>query len=333
MHKECMIKWKTRVQQMKSCQGIDQDIERVIHSEKEKWRQILRIVMDAVLYLSTNCLSFRGSHETPSDLITQCPQPRQEQQKGTSIIFIKDKNEIIDILAKTVRNSILNDIKEAKYYTIMFDCTPDVSHTEQMSQVIRYVKRTGDVCEIKESFIDFIEVAGKTGEDICQQILEKLAVDDLDIGQYRGQYYDNGSNMAGIHKGVQARIAERNELAHFLNLVEGSSQTRWSAKHVAVNALLNNLPEIAEALEEVKQTSHAPEAKYERGVWGIVTFATVTEGTNVEVKYELSFTMIDGKVMELAKLGCDSVNDFIRRALKKLLSNKLASQVTICFLK
>lgn len=77
MHKECMIKWKTRVQQMKSCQGIDQDIERVIHSEKEKWRQILRIVMDAVLYLSTNCLSFRGSHETPSDLITQYPQPSQ----------------------------------------------------------------------------------------------------------------------------------------------------------------------------------------------------------------------------------------------------------------
>ncbi|XP_071051410.1 uncharacterized protein [Onthophagus taurus] len=119
--------------------------------------------------------------------------------------------------------------------------------------------------------------------------------------------------MAGIHKGVQARIAERNELAkfvpclaHSLNLVgvhsasscqeainlfgliqkvdcfsvgsatrwdimkkwvktnlKGSSQTRWPAKHVGVNALLNNFPEIAEALEEVKQTSHAPKAKYE----------------------------------------------------------------------
>lgn len=78
-------------------------------------------------------------------------------------------------MAKTVRNSILNYIKEAKYYTIMFDCIPEVSHTEQTSQIIRYVKRTGDVCEIKESFIDFIEVAGKTGEDICQQILEELA--------------------------------------------------------------------------------------------------------------------------------------------------------------
>lgn len=32
-----------------------------------------------------------------------------------------------------------------------------------------------------------------------------------------------------------------------------------------MNALLNNLPEIAEALEEVKQTSHAREANYEAG--------------------------------------------------------------------
>ncbi|CAG9575522.1 unnamed protein product [Danaus chrysippus] len=32
-----------------------------------------------------------------------------------------------------------------------------------------------------------------------------------------------------------------------------------------VNALLNNLPEIAEALEEIKQTSRAPEAKFEAG--------------------------------------------------------------------
>lgn len=128
MHKECMIKWKTRVQQIKSCQGIDQDIEIVIHTEKEKWRQILRIVIDAVLYLSTNCLSFRRSHETPSDLITQCPKPCQgnflnlisllakhnatlkfqlEHLKKGQVSYLSKttQNEIIDLMAKTVRNT------------------------------------------------------------------------------------------------------------------------------------------------------------------------------------------------------------------------------------
>ncbi|KAK9876414.1 hypothetical protein WA026_012728 [Henosepilachna vigintioctopunctata] len=92
---------------------------------------------------------------------------------------------------------------------------------------------------MKESFINSIEVAGKTGEDIAHQISEKLAVDDLDIGQCRGQSYDNGSNMASIHKRV----------GHYKKNVrtnsKESSQKRWSAKHVALNALLNNLPGIA----------------------------------------------------------------------------------------
>ncbi|VEN56975.1 unnamed protein product [Callosobruchus maculatus] len=406
MHKECMIKWKTRLQQMKSCQGIDQDIERAIHTEKEKWRQILRIVMDAVLYLSTNCLSFRGSNETPSDLITQCPQPSQgnflnliallakhnstlkfqlEHLKKGQVSYLSKtiQNEIIDIMAKTVRNSILNDIKEAKYYTIMFDCTPDVSHTEQMSQVIRYVKKTGNVCEIKESFIDFIEVAGKTGEIICQQILEKLTVDALDIDQCRGQSYDNGSNMAGIYKGAQARIAERNELAEFvpclahsLNLVgvhsasscqeainlfgliqkvytffvgsstrwdimkkyvktnlKGCSQTRWSAKHVAVNALLNNLPKVAEALEEVKQTSHAPEAKYEAGyllnaiknfnfILNLTIWANILREinrVNIEIQKEdiilaRSVALMDGLLKTLQKMRENPMEYWIKEA-------------------
>lgn len=118
-------------------------------------------------------------------------------------------------MANTVRNSILNDIKEAKYYTIMFDCTPHVSHSEQISQVIRYVKKCGDMCEIKETFMDFIEISGKTGEYISQRIVEQLTLDGLDIGQC-GQFYDNGSNMASNYNGVQARIAEMNHLAEFV---------------------------------------------------------------------------------------------------------------------
>ncbi|CAH1100181.1 unnamed protein product [Psylliodes chrysocephalus] len=42
-----------------------------------------------------------------------------------------------------------------------------------------------------------------------------------------------------------------------------SSQTRWSAKHVAVKALLNDFPDVVESLEELKKTSNASEAKYE----------------------------------------------------------------------
>ncbi|XP_022903846.2 zinc finger MYM-type protein 1-like [Onthophagus taurus] len=192
-HKECVIKWKTRLQQIKSCQGIDRDVELLIQSEKEKWRQILHVVMDAVMYLATNCLSFRGSKETINDLTINYPQPNQGNflnliillakhnptlklhldhlQKGQVSYLSKTvQNEIIQLLACNVRNTIIDEIKGANYFTIMFDCTPDIAHNEQMSQVFQYVKITGSECEIKESFIDFVQVGGKTGEYITQQI-------------------------------------------------------------------------------------------------------------------------------------------------------------------
>lgn len=43
------------------------------------------------------------------------------------------QNEIISILGKSTREKGLNRVKESKYYSIMFDCTPDMSHKEQMS--------------------------------------------------------------------------------------------------------------------------------------------------------------------------------------------------------
>jgi hypothetical protein len=56
----------------------------------------------------------------------------------------------------------------------MFDCTPDVSHKEQMSQIIRYVKITDTEISIEENFVDFIHSSEKTGTDLASEILKKI---------------------------------------------------------------------------------------------------------------------------------------------------------------
>ncbi|XP_071053576.1 zinc finger MYM-type protein 1-like [Onthophagus taurus] len=45
--------------------------------------------------------------------------------------------------------------------------------------------------------------------------------------------------------------------------LKGNSQTRWSARHLAVTALINNLPEVVEALEKIAESSLSAESKYE----------------------------------------------------------------------
>ena len=48
--------------------------------------------------------------------------------------------EFIELLGHHVRQKIVDDIREAKYYAMLFDSTPDLSHTDQMTQIIRYVR-------------------------------------------------------------------------------------------------------------------------------------------------------------------------------------------------
>jgi len=136
------------------------------------------------------------------------------------------QNEIILTLGKSTREKGLNRIKEPKYYSIMFDYTPDVSHKEQMSQVLRYVYISNGTVSIEETFIDFIESHEKTGEVLALEITEKLKNDGLKLSNCRGQSYDNASNMSGKYKGVKTRILQINNLAmyvpcnaHSLNLV------------------------------------------------------------------------------------------------------------------
>ena len=50
------------------------------------------------------------------------------------------QNELIQLVADKIKEIHLGALKEAKYYSIILDCTPDVSHVEQMSIVLRFVE-------------------------------------------------------------------------------------------------------------------------------------------------------------------------------------------------
>lgn len=67
------------------------------------------------------------------------------------------QNELIECLAKCLTEFITNAVLESKYYTILVDCTSDLSHVEQMPTVLRYVGLCPDEnkYKIEERFLSF----------------------------------------------------------------------------------------------------------------------------------------------------------------------------------
>ena len=78
---------------------------------------------------------------------------------------------------------------------MLFDSTPDLSHTDQMTQIIRYVRIMEGTVAVVESFIDFIPCQRKTAADFTTVILQELEDGGLPIEDCRGQGYDNAGTM------------------------------------------------------------------------------------------------------------------------------------------
>ena len=79
----------------------------------------------------------------------------------------RSQNEFIDECSKVVLNAIVEEVnKQALYYSIIVDGTPDVSHTEQITFILRYVNLNEKVWKICERFLT-MENCDKKREGYC----------------------------------------------------------------------------------------------------------------------------------------------------------------------
>jgi hypothetical protein len=236
-HLSCLEKWKTLSSGLHLQTTIDSVHISQMEKEKKRFRDILHRILDVILFLSRQNLSFRGHREDASsanrgnflelvellshyDAVLKEHLVRFQQSKDnrmmSSYMSPQTQNEFISLLANHVNKKLVSDIKEARYFGILFDSTPDVSHSDQMSTVIRYVHIISGTVEVRESFLGFFCLKGKTAVALTGDILGKLESEGLDIQLCRGQGYDNAASMAGIHGGVQQKIKAINPKAVFV---------------------------------------------------------------------------------------------------------------------
>ena len=94
-----------------------------------------------------------------------------------------------------------------------------------MSIIVRIVKMDKEP-KMKEHFLGFLVASETTGLGLSSLILNRLTELNIPFDDCRGQSYDNGANMKGKNRGVQARLLEKSPCAlyvpceaHSLNVV------------------------------------------------------------------------------------------------------------------
>ncbi|CAI6358417.1 unnamed protein product [Macrosiphum euphorbiae] len=89
---------------------------------------------------------------------------------------------------KKLKHNIVKELKISKYFSISIDSTPDISHVDKLSFMVRYVLETGLPVE---RFLCFVSNPGHKALDLTNAITNTLKSHDIDISDCRGQSYDS----------------------------------------------------------------------------------------------------------------------------------------------
>lgn len=173
-----------------------------------KNREVLRKFNDRVCFLGEHELGFRGHNESENsvnkgnyvDLINFLAKydPIMKEHleswcafKGTLNII---QNDLIQCIGDIVLKNIICEVQQTQFVSIILDETTDVANFSQLSKVIRYVTKTGDV---KEIFLGFTEISSQRTAAALYDIVQKIIVDELNCeNKIIAQSYDGAAVMA-----------------------------------------------------------------------------------------------------------------------------------------
>lgn len=207
------------------------------HNEKVKEnRDILKRLLDAVMFLCFQELPFRGHDESvDSDnrgnfeellcFISRYDSKLEKFLNDATVFSGTSKsiqNDLIEAVSFVVRSKIEAELQNSLFFAWQADETVDITCSSQLSIVFRYVNKEG---QIVERFAGFFADAGRTADSLFKFLTETFNKLNLEK-KLIAQTYDGASVMAGHLNGLQANIKNiapqalfTHCYAHALNLV------------------------------------------------------------------------------------------------------------------
>ena len=109
------------------------------------------------------------------------------------------QNELINCCGNYIKDILVKEIKQNRFFSVLADEASDCSNQEQLSLVTRFVDGSG---EIREECLGFLHCdLGLSGKALAETVLNGIANFTLDIQNCRGQGYDGASSVSGYING------------------------------------------------------------------------------------------------------------------------------------
>jgi len=226
----------------------------------ERNRGILKSILKVIVLCGRQNIALRGHTEEKSNFMALVnfraetdlllAKHLKESPPNARYLSPQIQNEFIELCGDQIRDNIVKECTEAKFFSLIADEVTDKSTTEQISMCVRFMGKdeNGEYC-LKESFVCFTETSSTTGEEITQKIIDKFNELGLIIDNLRGQGYDGTGNMAGKFSGVQARIKE---------IVPSAEYVHCYAHCLNLSVVKScQLPLIRNMMDVVKEISYA----------------------------------------------------------------------------
>ncbi|CAB3989752.1 zinc finger MYM-type 1-like [Paramuricea clavata] len=189
-------------------------------AEIERNRDAIKIMLDITRTLARQGLAMRGSSEenegnsnfnqfvqllsrhVPSFKRWLADAPKRPH--AARYLSPKSQNEYIKLLGEDVSNRVTEEINRSAMWSVIADTTPNVSHTDQMAVVARYV--CPDSGLPTERLVDIKDINDKTGDGQALAIIASLDRKCLDKNGIAFQSYDFTASMSGVFRGCQAKM-------------------------------------------------------------------------------------------------------------------------------
>lgn len=194
-------------------------------------RKMIKHLINMIIFLSTQELSFRGNDETVSsdnrgnfkELAKFAATLDESFNKFIDPEFSSVftglsktiQNDLIDAVTKIVMQKIHEEVKGADCFSWEIDETTDISCFSQMSVIFRFVYNG----KLLERFFGFFNISeGRSANDIFNLLVDNFSQFKIET-KLIGQTYDGAAVMAGELNGLQKKSKVSSSSSPFYTLL------------------------------------------------------------------------------------------------------------------